>query len=116
MKRTIVETIAAKRDGQKLAADEIKHLIAELTLDPKNPRAVEQYQMTAFLMAVFFRGLDDEETVALTARDAPFGDRRRPLVGLRRQSRQAFDRRRRRQGVDLPRPARRRVRRSPCRW
>jgi pyrimidine-nucleoside phosphorylase len=59
--RTLVELIAAKRDGKKLAAPEIGRLIASFTTG-----ALADYQMTAWLMAVFFRGLDDEETVALT--------------------------------------------------
>ena len=59
--RTLVELIAAKRDGEKLAPDEITHLIASL-----QSGALADYQMSAWLMAVFFRGLDDAETVALT--------------------------------------------------
>ena len=61
MKRSLVELISAKRDGHKLSTEEIKHLIASL-LDG----TLADYQMAAFLMAVFFRGLDDGETVALT--------------------------------------------------
>ena len=61
MERTIVETIAAKRDGLTLTADEIKGFLRAF-----GDKKVEDYQMTAFLMAVFFRGLDDAETVALT--------------------------------------------------
>ena len=61
MQRTIVETIAAKRDGQILAPDEIKGFLRAFT-----EKKVEDYQMTAFLMAVFFQSLDDAETVALT--------------------------------------------------
>jgi pyrimidine-nucleoside phosphorylase len=59
--RTLVELIAAKRDGEKLAVSEIGRLITSLATG-----ALADYQMTAWLMAVFFRGLDDEETVALT--------------------------------------------------
>ncbi|HEY8074791.1 MAG TPA: thymidine phosphorylase [Labilithrix sp.] len=61
MERTLVELLAAKRDGGTLSSDEIKRLIASLS-DGK----LADYQMAAFLMAVFFRGLDDVETVALT--------------------------------------------------
>jgi len=61
MKRTIVETIAAKRDGETLSADEITGFLRSFV-----DTQVQDYQMTAFLMAVFFRGLDDAETVALT--------------------------------------------------
>ena len=59
--RTLVELIAAKRDGMRLAKDEIARLVAGLTSGD-----LADYQMTAWLMAVFFRGLDDTETAALT--------------------------------------------------
>ncbi len=61
IERSAVEIIAAKRDGQELIPDEIRRLIAGL-LDGR----VADYQMTAFLMATFFRGMTDAETVALT--------------------------------------------------
>ena len=56
-----MELISAKRDGNALTADDLRHLIAAY-LDG----GMADYQMSAFLMAVFFRGLDDAETVALT--------------------------------------------------
>jgi len=59
--RTLVELIAAKRDGLRLANDEIARLVGGLSSGD-----LADYQMTAWLMAVFFRGLDDEETAALT--------------------------------------------------
>src|SRR5579859_7436879 len=59
--RTLVELIAAKRDGAALSADEIARLVKALSTGD-----LADYQMSAFLMAVFFRGLDDAETVALT--------------------------------------------------
>jgi pyrimidine-nucleoside phosphorylase len=59
--RTLVELIAAKRDGMRLADDEIGRIVAGLTSGE-----LADYQMTAWLMAVFFRGLDDAETAALT--------------------------------------------------
>ncbi|MDB4936257.1 MAG: pdp, partial [Labilithrix sp.] len=61
MERTLVEILAAKRDGLTLAEAEIRRLISSFT-----EGALADYQMSAFLMAVFFRGLDDAETVALT--------------------------------------------------
>lgn len=61
MERTIVELIAAKRDGQALTEAEIKRILSLFGAGD-----VADYQMAAFLMAVFFRGLDDVETVALT--------------------------------------------------
>ncbi len=59
--RTLVEMIAAKRDGMSLTRSEIHRLIASL-----GSGDLADYQMTAWLMAVYFRGLDDEETLALT--------------------------------------------------
>src|SRR6185436_18576153 len=61
MQRTIVELIATKRDGGTLASEEIAGLLRSFGAGD-----VADYQMAAFLMAVFFRGLDDAETVALT--------------------------------------------------
>jgi pyrimidine-nucleoside phosphorylase len=51
------ELIQRKRDGGELSADEI----AELVLGD-----VPDYQLSAFLMAVYFRGLSEAETFALT--------------------------------------------------
>ncbi|HEY5241391.1 MAG TPA: thymidine phosphorylase [Polyangiaceae bacterium] len=59
--RTLVELIAAKRDGEKLTASEITCLITSFGTGD-----LADYQMSAWLMAVYFRGLDDAETVALT--------------------------------------------------
>jgi pyrimidine-nucleoside phosphorylase len=59
--RTLVEIIAATRDGERLAPEEIARLVASL-----GTGELADYQMSAWLMAVFFRGLDDVETVALT--------------------------------------------------
>jgi pyrimidine-nucleoside phosphorylase len=56
-----VELIVRKRDGGRLTAGEIEGLIASYLAGD-----VLDYQLSAFLMACFFRGLDREETVALT--------------------------------------------------
>ncbi len=61
IERSTVEIIAAKRDGGELAAAEIQRMVSGLASG-----AVADYQMTAFLMATFFRGMSDTETVALT--------------------------------------------------
>jgi pyrimidine-nucleoside phosphorylase len=53
--------IEAKRDGHALATEQIEHLVAAYTRGD-----VPDYQMAAFLMAVYFRGLDLAETRALT--------------------------------------------------
>ena len=54
MERTLVELIAAKRDGHVLAETEVHRLIVSFT-----EGKLADYQMAAFLMAVFFRGLDE---------------------------------------------------------
>jgi pyrimidine-nucleoside phosphorylase len=55
------ELIERKRNGQELAAEEI----AELTLGYARGE-VPDYQMAAFCMAVYFRGMTAAETYALT--------------------------------------------------
>ncbi|HEY3017975.1 MAG TPA: thymidine phosphorylase [Gaiellaceae bacterium] len=55
------ELIRRKRDGERLAADEIAELVLAYAR-----REVPDYQMAAFCMAVYFRGLNDAETFALT--------------------------------------------------
>ena len=61
MKRTLVELLSAKRDGATLATSEIGRLVTSYM-----DGSLADYQMAAFLMATYFRGLDDTETVALT--------------------------------------------------
>lgn len=56
-----VEIIKRKRDGGKLTKEEIKFLI-----DGYLSGAVADYQIASFLMAVYFNGMDDEETLDLT--------------------------------------------------
>jgi pyrimidine-nucleoside phosphorylase len=53
--------IEAKRDGQSLSEAVLKELVAAYTAGH-----IPDYQMAAFLMAVFFRGLNTAETSALT--------------------------------------------------
>ncbi len=55
--RSVVELIAAKRDGGRLAEAEIRHLV-----DAYARGALPDYQMAAMAMAIFFQGLDAEET------------------------------------------------------
>jgi pyrimidine-nucleoside phosphorylase len=57
----IYDIILNKRNGQALSAEEIDFLIKGYMSG-----AVPDYQMTAFLMAVFFRGMNSTETGALT--------------------------------------------------
>src|SRR4051812_24536583 len=53
--------IEAKRDGQILSQDQIRALIVAFTQGK-----IPDYQMAALLMAIYFRGLNREETRALT--------------------------------------------------
>lgn len=62
--------IQKKRDGKRLTAAEIRAFVHGL-LDGK----VADYQMSAFLMAVFFRSMDLAETVALTQAMLSSGER-----------------------------------------
>ena len=57
----VPELIRRKRDGEELDAEEISELILAHASDD-----VPDYQMAAFLMAIFFRGLSSVETAALT--------------------------------------------------
>ena len=55
------ELIRRKRDGERLAAEEIAELVLAYVRGN-----VPDYQMAAFCMAVYFRGLNGAETFALT--------------------------------------------------
>ena len=73
--------IEAKRDGQTLDAAQISAIVSAYTAGQ-----IPDYQMAAFLMAVYFRGLDTAETraLALAMRNSgeglTFPDDPRPLV------------------------------------
>ena len=57
----IPDIIAAKRDGGELADEEIARIVLDYASD-----RIPDYQMSAFLMAAYIRGLNSRETVALT--------------------------------------------------
>ncbi|HEX32070.1 MAG TPA: thymidine phosphorylase, partial [Candidatus Acetothermia bacterium] len=56
-----VDLIRKKRDGEKLSREEIQFLI-----DGYVGGEIPDYQVSALLMAVYFKGMDDEETAILT--------------------------------------------------
>lgn len=56
-----VDLIHRKRDGEELSAEEIRHLIDGYTRGD-----IPDYQISAFLMAVFFAGMTDREVSSLT--------------------------------------------------
>lgn len=62
--------IRRKRDGAKLDEAEIRLLVEGAVSG-----AVSDYQLTSWMMAVFFRGMDPEETAALTVAMLESGDR-----------------------------------------
>src|SRR5512143_276639 len=56
----LLDLIARKRDGGRLTPSEWRTFAAEYAAD-----CYPDYQVAALLMAVFFRGMDDEEGFAL---------------------------------------------------
>ncbi len=56
-----VDLIQRKRDGEELAPEEIDFLV-----DGYNTGEIPDYQMSAFLMAVYFSGMSDREVTRLT--------------------------------------------------
>lgn len=56
-----VDIIAKKRDGKPLARDEISFIVRGYTKGE-----IADYQMSALLMAIYLRGMEGEETIALT--------------------------------------------------
>jgi len=65
----ILEIIEAKKIGRELSPVEIEFVVAGFTAD-----AFPVYQMSAFLMAVWFQGMTPEETAALTGEMLRSGD------------------------------------------
>jgi len=57
----VYDIIYKKRNGEKLTKEEISFVI-----DGYNKAKIPEYQVSAFLMAVYFAGLDDNETFYLT--------------------------------------------------
>lgn len=60
MEFSVLDIICKKRDGEKLSRQDIKYLISEYT-----KYNIPDYQMAAFLMAVYFQGMDFKETTDL---------------------------------------------------
>ncbi|NCC88050.1 MAG: pyrimidine-nucleoside phosphorylase [Clostridia bacterium] len=63
------DIIKKKRDGHSLSKDEIDFFITKYTSGD-----IPDYQASALLMAIYFNGMDKEETVFLTSAMASSGD------------------------------------------
>lgn len=63
------DLIAKKRNGGALTKEEIEYMITSYVSGE-----IPDYQMSAFLMAVYFRGMTEEETTAMTMAVAHSGD------------------------------------------
>ncbi len=57
----VLDIITAKRDGAELSESDIRQLVLDYAAD-----RLPDYQMAAFLMAAYIRGLSLNETIALT--------------------------------------------------
>jgi pyrimidine-nucleoside phosphorylase len=64
-----VDLIHRKRDGEELSAEEIAYLV-----DGYTNGSIPDYQLSAFLMAVFFSNMTDREVSALTDRMVQSGE------------------------------------------
>ncbi len=64
------DLIMKKRDGYELSKEEIDYIVEEYTKGD-----IPDYQMSAFLMSVYFQGMNENETLYLTEAMADSGDR-----------------------------------------
>ncbi|GCE47548.1 pyrimidine-nucleoside phosphorylase/thymidine phosphorylase [Thermosporothrix hazakensis] len=67
-----VDIIAKKRDGRILSAEEIRHFIEHYTRDQ-----IPDYQVAAWLMAVYLQGMNTDEVHALTSAMVESGEQLR---------------------------------------
>lgn len=65
----MVDLITKKKEGKALLKEEIAFIVEGFTKGE-----IPEYQMSAFLMAVYFKGMNKEETAALTLDMARSGD------------------------------------------
>ena len=85
----MIELITKKKEGDALSGDELKYFVNGYTRGD-----IPDYQASAFLMAVYFQGMDAEETYLLTK--AMIRERRDfgSIRNKRRETRQTFHGRR----------------------
>jgi len=70
METGMKDLIAKKRDGHKLSGEEIRSFVRAYTAG-----GIPDFQAAALLMAIYWRGLDEEETMFLTEAMADSGER-----------------------------------------
>ena len=63
------DLIMKKRNGGALSEDEISFMVKGFTNGE-----IPDYQMSAMMMAIYFQGMDEKETLALTMEMARSGD------------------------------------------
>lgn len=63
------DLIMKKRNGHALSEEEIRYMITEYTAD-----RIPDYQMSAMMMAIYFQGMSEEETLHLTMAMAESGE------------------------------------------
>ena len=63
------DIIMKKRNGEELSKEEIEEVIEKFVIGD-----IPDYQMAAFLMAVYFQGMSEKETFNLTLALAASGD------------------------------------------
>ncbi len=63
------DLIMKKRNGNSLSNEEISFMIKQYTTG-----AIPDYQMSAMMMAIYFRGMNERETLSLTMEMAQSGD------------------------------------------
>lgn len=66
----VVDIIEKKKHGKPLTAEEIDFIIQGYT-----DNSIPDYQMSAFLMAIYFQGMNNEETANLTSSFVNSGDK-----------------------------------------
>lgn len=63
------DLILKKRNGGKLTKEEIDFFVRGVT-----DKTIELYHVSALMMAIYFRGMDEEETLNLTLAMADSGE------------------------------------------